>query len=193
MRLGRIFFMVFFGASPRFFLADLRFRSFLVFLGGLRSRFIMRYWLLKSEPSSYSIGDMARDRTTAWHGVRNYQTRNFMRDQMRVGDRAFFYHSNCDEPGIVGIVEVCAPAHADETQFDPKSDYYDPEAKREAPRWLNVDVKFVKKTPLISLEALRREKHLARMRILQRGNRLSITPVDPEEWKLITKLAARAG
>jgi predicted RNA-binding protein with PUA-like domain len=152
----------------------------------------MRYWLLKSEPSSYGIADMARDRTTAWHGVRNYQARNFMRDQMRVGDRAFFYHSNCDEPGIVGIVEVCAPAHADETQFDPKSDYYDPDATREAPRWLNVDVKFVKKTPLVSLEALRREKRLARMRILQRGNRLSITPIDPEEWKWITKLASGA-
>ena len=153
----------------------------------------MRYWLLKSEPSSYSIDDLARDRTTAWNGVRNYQARNFMRDQMRVGDRAFFYHSNCDEPGIVGIVEVCAPAHADETQFDPKSDYYDPAAKREAPRWLNVDVKFVKKTRLVSLEALRRQKRLARMRILQRGNRLSITPVDPEEWKLIMKLTASAG
>jgi predicted RNA-binding protein with PUA-like domain len=192
MRLGRIFFMVCLGLRLAFF-GGPSFSLFFGFFGGLRSRFIMRYWLLKSEPSSYSIGDMARDRTTAWHGVRNYQARNFMRDQMRVGDRAFFYHSNCDEPGIVGIVEVCAPAHTDETQFDPKSDYYDPEAKREAPRWLNVDVKFVKKTPLISLEALRREKHLARMRILQRGNRLSITPVDPEEWKLITKLAARAG
>jgi predicted RNA-binding protein with PUA-like domain len=148
----------------------------------------MRYWLLKSEPSSYSIDDMARDRTTAWNGVRNFQARNFMRDQMRVGDRAFFYHSNCEEPGIVGIVEVCGPAHADETQFDRKSKYYDPDAERAAPRWVNVDVKFVKKTRPVSLDELRRHKALARMRILQRGNRLSITPLDPDEWKFIMRL-----
>jgi predicted RNA-binding protein with PUA-like domain len=154
-------------------------------------RFYMRYWLLKSEPSSYSIEDMARDRTTAWNGVRNFQARNFMRDQMRVGDRAFFYHSNCDQPGIVGIVEVCGPAHADETQFDRKSKYYDPDAERAAPRWVNVDVKFVKKTRPVSLDELRRHKALARMRILQRGNRLSITPVDPDEWKFIMKLVGR--
>jgi predicted RNA-binding protein with PUA-like domain len=152
----------------------------------------MRYWLLKSEPESYSIDDMARDKTTTWHGVRNYQARNFMRDQMRVGDLAFFYHSNCDEPGIVGIVEVAAPAHPDETQFDRKSKYYDADATREAPRWVNVDVRFVKKTPLIALEQLRAHKPLAGMRILQRGNRLSITPVDPDEWKFINKLTARA-
>lgn len=153
----------------------------------------MRYWLLKSEPSSYSIEDMARDRVTAWGGVRNYQARNFMRDQMRVGDRAFFYHSNCEDPGIVGIVEVAAPAHPDETQFDRKSKYYDAASRRDAPRWLNVDVKFVKKTRLIPLEELRAHKRLAGMRILQRGNRLSITPVDPAEWNYIMKLAERSG
>jgi len=151
----------------------------------------MRYWLLKSEPDSYSIDDMARDRVTAWGGVRNYQARNFMRDQMRVGDLAFFYHSNCEQPGIVGIVEVSGPAHPDETQFDRKSKYYDAQARRDAPRWVNVDVKFVRKTPLITLEVLRSHKALVRMRILQRGNRLSITPVDPAEWKFINKLAAR--
>ena len=151
----------------------------------------MRYWLLKSEPLSYSIDDMARDRVTAWSGVRNYQARNFMRDQMRVGDRAFFYHSNCDEPGIVGIVEVCGPAHADETQFDRRSKYYDPEATRDAPRWVNVEVKFVKKTPLVALDELRRHKPLAGLRILQRGNRLSITPVDPGEWDYIVKLTGQ--
>lgn len=145
----------------------------------------MRYWLLKSEPSAYSIDDMARDRTTAWHGVRNYQARNFMRDKMRVGDRAFFYHSNCEQPGIVGIVEVCRPAHPDETQFDRKSDYHDPNSPCEAPRWLNVDVKFVKKTRFVALEELRRHKPLSKMRLLQRGNRLSITPVDPAEWKYV--------
>ena len=152
----------------------------------------MRYWLLKSEPDSYSIDDLARDRTTAWNGVRNYQARNFMRDQMRVGDLAFFYHSNCEAPGIVGIAEICAPAHADETQFDRRSKYYDAQATRDAPRWVNVDVKFVKKTRLVPLEELRAHKPLSRMRILQRGNRLSITPVDPAEWNYITKLVARA-
>jgi predicted RNA-binding protein with PUA-like domain len=151
----------------------------------------MRYWLLKSEPSSYSIDALARDRRTAWTGVRNFQARNFMRDQMRVGDRAFFYHSTCETPGIVGIVEVAAPAHPDETQFDRKSPYYDAASTRDAPRWVNVDVKFVRKTPLIPLEELRRHKALARMRILQRGNRLSITTVDPDEWKFIMKLVER--
>lgn len=149
----------------------------------------MRYWLLKSEPSAYGIDDMARDRTTAWSGVRNYQARNFMRDQMKVGDRALFYHSNCDEPGIVGIVEICTPAYPDETQFQKRSKYYDPASQPEAPRWLNVDVKFLKKTRLVPLEELRSYKALARMRILQRGNRLSITPLDPEEWTFIMRLA----
>lgn len=152
----------------------------------------MRYWLLKSEPSAYSIDDMARDGTTAWTGVRNYQARNFMRDQMRVGDRAFFYHSNCEEPGIVGVIEVASPAYPDETQFDRKSRYYDPAATRDNPRWVNVDVKFIRRTPLVSLEELRRHRPLAKMRILQRGNRLSITPVDPEEWNFIVKLMRSA-
>jgi predicted RNA-binding protein with PUA-like domain len=147
----------------------------------------MRYWLIKSEPTTYGIDHMARDKTTAWNGVRNYQARNFMRDQMKVGDRAFFYHSNCDEPGIVGIVEVSATAHPDKTQFDKKSNYYDPESQREEPRWLNVDFRFVKKTPLVALAELKKHKKLANMRVLQRGNRLSITPVDPEEWDYITK------
>ena len=147
----------------------------------------MRYWLIKSEPLTYGIDHMAKDRKTSWGGVRNYQARNFMRDQMKVGDKAFFYHSNCDEPGIVGIVEVSAPAHPDETQFDKKSHYYDPASKRESPRWLNVDFKFVKKTPLVTLAELRKHKKLEKMRLLQPGNRLSITPVDPDEWKYIVQ------
>ena len=146
----------------------------------------MRYWLMKSEPSAYGIDDLARDKTTAWNGVRNFQARNFMRDQMRVGDLAFFYHSNCGEPGIVGVVEVCKPAHPDATQFDRKSKYYDPDSKRDDPRWLNVDVKFIRNTRRVSLEELRSHKPLAKMRVLARGNRLSITPVDPREWKFIT-------
>ena len=147
----------------------------------------MRYWLIKSEPTTYGIEHMARDKTTAWTGVRNYQARNFMRDQMKVGDRAFFYHSNCEEPGIAGIVEVSAPAYPDATQFDRKSKYYDPESKREAPRWVHVDFSFVRKTPLVSLAELKKHRKLENMRVLQRGNRLSITPVDPEEWDYISK------
>jgi predicted RNA-binding protein with PUA-like domain len=150
----------------------------------------MRYWLIKSEPTTYGIDHIAKDKTTSWGGVRNYQARNFMRDQMKVGDQAFFYHSNCDEPGIVGIVEVSAAAHPDETQFDKKSPYYDASSKREEPRWLNVDFRFVKKTPLVSLTELKTHKKLEKMRILQKGNRLSITPVDPDEWKYIVKLMA---
>jgi predicted RNA-binding protein with PUA-like domain len=130
---------------------------------------------------------MARDTTTSWGGVRNFQARNFMRNDMKVGDRAFFYHSNCEEPGIVGIVEVSAPAHPDETQFDKKSHYYDAASKKESPRWYNVDFRYVKKTPLVSLAELRKHKKLANMRVLKPGNRLSITPVEPEEWKYITE------
>ena len=147
----------------------------------------MRYWLIKSEPSTYGIDHMARDKTTSWTGVRNYQARNFMRDQMKVGDRAFFYHSACEEPGIAGIVEVTAAAHPDATQFDRKSKYYDRESKREDPRWVHVDFKFVKKTPLVSLSELRKHKQLSNMRVLQRGNRLSITPVEPDEWDYINQ------
>src|SRR5574340_418828 len=146
----------------------------------------MRYWLMKSEPDAYSIEDLARDKVTAWTGVRNYQARNFMRDQMQAGDQVFFYHSNCDEPGIVGIMEVARRAYPDETQFERKSKYYDPAATREDPRWVHVDVKFVKKTPPVSLTELRRHRELANMRVLAKGNRLSITPVDPAEWAFIT-------
>ena len=147
----------------------------------------MRYWLIKSEPTTYGIDHMARDKKTSWGGVRNYQARNFMRDQMKVGDKAFFYHSACEEPGIVGIVEVSAPAHPDETQFDKKSDYYDAASKREEPRWVNVEFKFVKKTPFVPLSELRKHKKLEKMRQLQPGSRLSITPVDPSEWEFILK------
>ena len=149
----------------------------------------MRYWLIKSEPDAYSIDDLKRDKKAPWTGVRNYQARNFMRDQMKPGDRAFYYHSSCAEPGIVGIAEVASTAYPDETQFDRKSKYYDEAATREAPRWLHVDFKFLKKIGPIPLEELRRHKALANMRILARGNRLSITPVDPAEWDYIVKLA----
>jgi len=153
----------------------------------------MRYWLLKSEPDEFSIDDLAaaKGRTTPWFGVRNYQARNFMRDQMRLGDRAFFYHSSCAEPGIAGIVEITGQAYPDATQFDKKSPYHDPKAARDAPRWFNVDVSLLEKTRFIPLSELRTHAELARMRILQRGNRLSVTPVDPAEWKFVLKLAGR--
>jgi len=149
----------------------------------------VRYWLMKSEPDEFSIDDLADapNQTTPWTGVRNYQARNFMRDQMRIGDRVFFYHSSCPQPGIAGIAEVASAPYPDETQFDPQSDYYDPKATREAPRWFHVDVKLVRKTNLVPLAELRKHPELAGMRILQPGNRLSITPVDPAEWRFITE------
>jgi predicted RNA-binding protein with PUA-like domain len=148
----------------------------------------MRYWLMKSEPGDCSIDDLAAlpNQTVPWYGVRNYQARNFMRDQMAVGDLAFFYHSSCAEPGIAGVVRVSRPAYPDATQFDPASPYFDPKSSPEAPRWLHVDVQLVKKTRLVGLAELREHPELANMRVLARGNRLSITPVDPAEWAFIT-------
>lgn len=148
----------------------------------------MKYWLLKSEPSAYSIDDLAKDKTTAWTGVRNYQARNFMRDGMQRGDRAFLYHSSCDEPGIVGIAEVSKAAYPDATQFDRKSRYYDDAATRDEPRWFNVDVKFVKKTRTVGLDELRGHKELKDMHVLRRGNRLSIMPVTDAEWEVVMRL-----
>ena len=147
----------------------------------------MRYWLMKSEPDEVSIDDLARapKQTTPWFGVRNYQARNFMRDQMQVGDLAFFYHSSCPEPGIAGIVRISKAAYPDASQFDRKSPYYDPKATRAAPRWFNVEVTLVEKTRLVPLAELRGQRELGAMRLLQRGNRLSITPVEPGEWKFI--------
>ena len=150
----------------------------------------MRYWLMKSEPSDVSIDDLANmpGQTVDWYGVRNYQARNFMRDQMKLGDQAFFYHSNCDVPGIAGIVEISKLAYPDRFQFEQGHKYFDPKSTPEKPRWLNVDVKLVRKTRLLSLKELRSYPELASLRILQRGNRLSITPVDPREWEFILGL-----
>jgi predicted RNA-binding protein with PUA-like domain len=153
----------------------------------------MRHWLMKSEPDTFSIDDLARapGKTAAWWGVRNYQARNFMRDDMQLGDQAFFYHSSCPQPGIVGVSEVSRLAYPDATQFDPASEYYDPAATREKPRWYNVDVKLLRKTRLLAIHELRTYAQLANMRVLQRANRLSITPVDPRDWKFILKLLDR--
>ena len=149
----------------------------------------MNYWLMKSEPDEFSIDDLARAKncTTPWFGVRNYQARNFMANDMKIGDGVLFYHSSCPEPGIAGIAQVSSKAYPDASQFDPKSPYFDAEAKRESPRWFNVDVEFVKKTRLVSLAELRSHRELSKMRTLARGNRLSITPVSADEWEFITR------
>jgi predicted RNA-binding protein with PUA-like domain len=147
-----------------------------------------RYWLMKSEPSECSVDDvLAMPNTTLpWFGVRNYQARNFMRDEMRVGDGVLFYHSSCSEPGIVGIGRVASKSYPDATQFDAKSPYYDAASKPDAPRWMLVDVQVLRKTRVLGLPELRAVPALADMVVLRRGNRLSITPVEAGQWKLIT-------
>lgn len=143
------------------------------------------FWLMKSEPDECSVDDalaMPR-RTVPWTGVRNYQARNFMRDAMRVGDGVLFYHSSCAQPGIAGIGEVASAPYPDETQFDPASPYFDPKSTREAPRWVLVDVRVLRKTRLLGIAELRGHAPLAGMAVLRRGNRLSITPVTPAEWR----------
>ena len=149
----------------------------------------MPYWLMKSEPDEFGIDDLAEAprQTTAWFGVRNYQARNFMREAMRLGDKVFFYHSSCPEPGIAGIARVASAPYPDASQFDRKSPYFDPATTRESPRWFNVDVQFVRKTRLVSLAEVRAHPELAGMRTLRPGNRLSITPVTAGEWRFVTQ------
>ena len=146
----------------------------------------MNYWLMKSEPDEFSIDALKARKIEPWTGVRNYQARNFMRDGMKKGDGVLFYHSSCAEPGIAGLAQVASAPYPDATQFDAKSDYYDPKSPKDRPRWVNVDVRALKKTRLVPLGELRRHKALARMRLLQPGNRLSITPVSAAEWRYIT-------
>ena len=150
----------------------------------------MACWLMKSEPEEFSIDDLvkAKNQTVPWFGVRNYLARNFMRDLMRVGDDVLFYHSSCPEPGIVGLAHVASAAYPDATQWDKKSKYFDAKATRETPRWMLIDVKLTKKTRLLSLAEMREQGALADMVTLQRGNRLSITPVKPAELKAVLKL-----
>lgn len=149
-----------------------------------------RYWLMKSEPNEVSIDDAVKQKVIAWFGVRNYQARNFMRDLMKVGDGVLFYHSSCAEPGIAGLAEVASASYPDATQFDPKSSYFDPKSAPEQPRWMLVDVKAIRKTRLINLAELRSIPELSDMVVLKRGNRLSITPVSNDEWRVIQKLLA---
>ncbi len=153
----------------------------------------MRYWLMKSEPGDVSIDDLAAmpNQTVDWYGVRNYQARNFMRDQMQIGDGVLFYHSNCEIPGVAGIAEVSSLAYPDRLQFIKGHKYFDEKATQETPRWFNVDVKLVRKTRLLSLKEMRETPELESLRILQRGNRLSITPVEVEDWRFILKLLER--
>jgi predicted RNA-binding protein with PUA-like domain len=154
----------------------------------------MNHWLMKSEPDECSIDNAlaAPKRTVPWTGVRNYQSRNFMRDQMRIGDGVLFYHSSCAEPGIAGLAEVASKAYPDPTQFDRRSPYYDAASRRESPRWVLVDIRARSKCPLISIGELRSHAELSDMMVLRRGNRLSITPVSASEWAFITRVLVKA-
>jgi predicted RNA-binding protein with PUA-like domain len=150
-----------------------------------------KYWLLKTEPTTFSFDDLwkAPKRTTSWDGVRNFQARNMLRDQMQVGDQVFIYHSSTDPTGIVGIAEVVKSGYPDATQFDAKDSHYDPKSKKESPSWYVVDVKAVKKFPeIITLERLRGTKGLEGMVLLKKGSRLSVQPVSPKEWDVINGL-----
>lgn len=146
------------------------------------------YWLMKSEPSECSIDDLVQQGQVAWTGVRNYQSRNFMRDDMCIGDGVLFYHSTCAQPGIAGLATVASAAYADPTQFDASSKYFEPKSNPAAPRWLLVDVKLMRKTRLLALNEMRGRPELASMRVLARGNRLSITPVSAAHWRAVQAL-----
>ena len=146
----------------------------------------MNYWLMKSEPDAYSIDDLKRDKREPWDGIRNYQARNMMRDDMRVGDKVFFYHSNCKEPGVVGIMKVASKPYPDPTQFDPDEKYYDAKSDPDNPRWILVDVAFVKKLKrTITLAEIKAHPELGDMVLTRKGNRLSIMPVTDDEWEVI--------
>jgi len=154
----------------------------------------MRHWLLKTEPSVFSFDDLLQSpkQTTGWNGIRNYQARNFLRDQMEEGDRVLIYHSSADPPAVAGLAEVVRAGYPDPTQFDPKDDHYDPESTPTAPRWYQVDVKAVRKLPRpVSLEEIRRTKALAKMPLVQRGQRLSVQPVGAEEYELIVRMGSK--
>lgn len=152
-----------------------------------------RYWLMKSEPDEASIDDLAAAprQTLPWTGVRNYQARNFMRDDMRVGDGVLFYHSSCAEPGVAGLARITGSPAPDTTQFDPASEYFDAKATPDKPRWVQIDVTLTRKTRLLTLREMRGVPALATMRVLAPGNRLSITPVTADEWREVERLLAR--
>ncbi len=144
---------------------------------------------MKSEPETYSIDDLKEFNTDHWDGIRNYQVRNFFRDQMKVGDKAFFYHSNCKEPGIVGLMEIASKAYPDHTAFDSKEKYFDAKSDPDNPRWLMLDVKYIRHTKRnITLSELREHESIKDMRLLQKGNRLSVIPMTKNEWNYILGL-----
>ncbi len=149
----------------------------------------MKHWLIKSEPGAFSIDDLKRNRSEPWDGVRNYQARNFMRDDMRIGDRVLFYHSNCTPPGVVGIARVASKPYPDPTQFDPDDAHFDPKSSRDKPRWILVEFAFVRKLKrTITLDELKSQKALADMALVRKGNRLSVMPVNEAEWEFILGL-----
>ncbi len=149
----------------------------------------MQFWLMKSEPETYSIDDLKEFQTDHWDGIRNYQVRNFFRDQMKIGDKAFFYHSNCKEPGIVGLMEITSEAYPDHTAFDSKEKYFDAKSDPENPRWLMLDVNYIRHTKRnITLSELRDHSSIKEMRLLQKGNRLSVIPMTKKEWDYILGL-----
>ena len=150
----------------------------------------MAYWLMKSEPDTYGIDDLIAKSPAMWEGCRNYTVRRYFKEEMKVGDLAFFYHSSCTPPGIVGTMEIVSEAYPDPTQFDPKSDYYDPKSTKEKPIWFLRDVDFIAKFDhMIPLATLRETPGLEKMLLLRKGQRLSVLPVEPDEWKIINTLA----
>lgn len=154
----------------------------------------MNYWLMKSEPNAFSIDDLKNmpEQTEHWDGVRNYQARNMMRDQMKIGDQVFFYHSNCEVPGIVGIMEVVREGYPDHTAFDPQSKYFDPKSDPNNPRWIMVDIKYIRHTKrVISLAELKQCEKLENMQLVRKGNRLSIMPIQSDEWNYILSIENR--
>lgn len=150
----------------------------------------MNYWLMKSEPDVFSIDDLKKKKKSGWDGVRNYQARNYMRDDMKLGDLVLFYHSSCEVPGVAGIAKVSKTSHPDPSQFDSKSEYYDPKATKDEPRWFMVEVEFVKKLDeVVTLGTLKSTKGLENMPVVQKGSRLSINPVTEKEYKIILGLS----
>lgn len=149
----------------------------------------MAYWLIKSEPDAYSIDDLKKDGTEPWDGIRNYQARNMMRDEMKMGDNVLFYHSSCKVPAVTGLAKVASGAYPDPTQFDRRSRYFDEKSKEDAPRWMLVDIAFVRKLKRpVTLRELKEHPGLVDFRLNQRGNRLSIFPVEKKHWDIILGL-----
>jgi predicted RNA-binding protein with PUA-like domain len=149
----------------------------------------MNYWLMKSEPGAYSLNDLKRDAQTCWDGVRNYQARNFMRDQMAVGDQVLFYHSNADPMGVVGVAEVCRAAYPDHTAWDPADPHYDPATRRDAPTWMMVDIAYVTTFPrMVTLPELKADPALAGLMVAQKGARLSVQPVSEAHFQRVCEM-----